>query len=134
MADGRKIDADSAPEQLHELRKDAKKLRYLLECFAAMIPAKRRKPYVRELRALQDNLGRHQDHDVQANNLRAIAAELHAAPAGIDPATANAIEVLAARFDTRRSAARNEFTERFAEYDRAATRRAFRTITDGLRR
>ena len=36
--DGRAITADSPAERLHDLRKDAKKLRYLLECFGEPVP------------------------------------------------------------------------------------------------
>ena len=47
---GRAINAGSHPEELHELRKDAKRLRYLLECFGGLYPAEVVAPVVRELK------------------------------------------------------------------------------------
>lgn len=40
LRDGRSITSDSAPERLHDLRKDAKRLRYLLECFGQLSDGK----------------------------------------------------------------------------------------------
>ncbi len=63
---GSKIDHESSPEAFHELRKQGKELRYLLELFA--IHTHRRtvvKPMIKTLKALQDVLGRHQDREIQ---------------------------------------------------------------------
>ena len=38
---GRLIGPDTPAEQVHDLRKDAKKLRYLLECFGSLLPKRR---------------------------------------------------------------------------------------------
>ena len=43
--------------ELHELRKDCKRLRYAAEFFAPAFPAKRTKPFLRRLGALQEELG-----------------------------------------------------------------------------
>ena len=67
---GRAIDDDSPAEDLHELRKVGKELRYLLEFFASLYPADVVKPFVKTLKGLQDQLGRFQDREVQANALR----------------------------------------------------------------
>ena len=75
---GRLIGPDTPAEHFHDLRKDAKKLRYLLECFGGMLPDKPRKQYVKRLKALQDNLGEHQDAEVHVALLRDIAGELDA--------------------------------------------------------
>lgn len=66
-------------EELHELRKDAKKLRYLLECFGSLYSPRPRKEFVQRLKALQDNLGEHQDTEVHVGELRTISSELHGA-------------------------------------------------------
>ncbi len=39
ITNGRRIGADSPAEDLHDLRKDAKRLRYLVECFGGLVPA-----------------------------------------------------------------------------------------------
>ena len=106
-------------DQVHDLRKDAKKLRYLLECFGSLLPDSPRKAFVRRLKALQDNLGEHQDAEVHVTELRAISRELHQDGASSD--TMLAIGQLTERLDERRIVARAEFAERFAAYDTKAT-------------
>jgi CHAD domain-containing protein len=118
---GRMIDADSPPEQVHDLRKDAKRLRYLLECFAGVLHDAPRKAFVRRLKAFQDNLGEHHDAAVHVAELRAISDELHVG--GASSETMVAIGRLIARLDQRRIATRLEFAEHFAAYDTKATQR-----------
>ncbi|MES9961986.1 MAG: CHAD domain-containing protein [Candidatus Sedimenticola sp. 20ELBAFRAG] len=76
LADGRAIQPDSPPEMLHELRKDCKKLRYLLEFFQSLYPQKRVKPLIKSLKSLLDNLGEFQDLEVQADKLRTFAHQM----------------------------------------------------------
>jgi len=129
VAAGRKIGPDTPAEELHELRKDAKKLRYLLECFGAVLPQRERKVFVQRLKALQDNLGEHQDTEVHAAQLRAMSHDLHGSGgAGAD--TLVAMGQLAGEFERRRTAARAEFAERFAAYDTAKTRRTLEVLLD----
>jgi len=127
---GRLIGPDTPAEQVHELRKDAKKLRYLLECFGSLLPKSGRKQYVNRLKALQDNLGEHQDAEVHVSMLRGLAGELH--HAGASPDTMVAIGQLTERLDQQRLAARAEFAERFADYDTPATQRALDDVLEGI--
>ena len=127
---GRLIGPDTPAEHLHDLRKDAKKLRYLLECFGSLLPDRPRKRYVKRLKALQDNLGEHQDAEVHVSMLRAIGRELH--DTGSSPDTMVAIGQLTERLDQQRLAARTEFAERFADYDTPATSRALDAVLDGI--
>jgi CHAD domain-containing protein len=127
---GRLIGPDTPAEQVHDLRKDAKRLRYLLECFASLLPTGDRKRCVKRLKVLQDNLGEHQDAEVHVRMLRAVATELHDAGASAD--TMLAIGQLTERLDQQRLAARVEFAERFADYDSRATRRAVAAMLDGV--
>ena len=115
LDEGGKIRADSAASHLHDLRKDAKKLRYLIECFALLFPADRRKSFVKRLKDLQDNLGEYQDTEIHAAELRRIAHDMHDLGASTD--TMLALGDLAARLDERQRNARNEFVARFADYD-----------------
>ena len=119
---GRMITPSSPAAQVHELRKDAKKLRYLLECFGSMLPALPRKRFVQRLKALQDNLGAHQDAEVHVAQLRELSRALHQQGAG--PDTMLAVGQLVERLDQQRVAARVEFAERFRAYDTKATQRA----------
>ena len=63
---GREIDALSI-EMLHELRKDCKRLRYAAEFFAPAFPAKRTRPFLRWLSALQEELGNLNDNAASAH-------------------------------------------------------------------
>lgn len=131
LARGRAIGPDSPAEDLHELRKDAKKLRYVLECFGSLYPAPPRKRFVQLLKALQDNLGEHQDAEVHVGELRAISSVL---PGSVDPETLVAVGQLAEQLEGRRRAAREAFAERFAAYDSTHMRRSFERLLRSVRK
>ena len=123
---GRSIGTETPAEVLHELRKDAKKLRYLLECFGGLYAPAPRKAFVQRLKALQDNLGEHQDAEVHVAQLDDIANGL---PEGSrEPATLVALGRLGESIDRRRRAAREEFAERFGAYDTKATARSLHEL------
>jgi CHAD domain-containing protein len=126
------IDADSPAEHLHDLRKDAKKLRYLVECFATAMPGKLRRRYVTQLKDLQDNLGQHQDAEVHADELAAVAAELAEEHAPGD--TLVALGALTARLEQSQREARAEFTERFSAFDSPHTEEVVGALVDALER
>ena len=129
---GRRIGPDSPAEALHDLRKDAKRLRYLLECFGSTLPDKSRDRFVKRLKALQTNLGEHQDAEVHVHHLREVSHELH--DGGASPVTLMAIGQLAEQLDRRRHATRVEFAEQFDAFDDAKTRKALRAMLDGIAR
>ncbi|HEY5987847.1 MAG TPA: CHAD domain-containing protein, partial [Streptosporangiaceae bacterium] len=130
LSAGGAITADSAPEQLHEVRKRGKELRYALEFFASLHdPATHRKA-VRELKGLQDCLGTFQDGEVQQHELRTTASEMM--DAGAAPATALlAMGELAAQAARREATARSDFTSRFAKFASKKSKRRFRALTAG---
>lgn len=115
LRDGSAIDATSAPQALHDLRKRCKELRYLLEVFASLHDPAEQWRAVNELKALQDCLGEFQDTEVQQAELRAFAAQMMAdrsAPAE----TMLAMGEIAATLALRQRAARGEFAGRFADF------------------
>lgn len=126
---GRAIDADSPAEALHDLRKDAKVLRYLLECFGGLFPAKHRKAFVGQLKDLQDNLGEYQDTEVQLDELRSVAHELHASAAADTDALLTVGRIID-HLERRRQAARDEFKLRFAAYDTKPNRAMLTALLD----
>lgn len=128
---GRGIGPETEPEELHELRKDAKRLRYLLECFGGLFESSARKPFVQRLKALQDNLGEHQDTEVHTAQLKAMSQELHGSP-GVTAATLLAMGRLTEVFERRRLAARSEFAERFGTYDTKQTARALADLLGAI--
>jgi CHAD domain-containing protein len=112
---GDAIDTSSPPESYHELRKKGKELRYLLELFGApLFPREVVAPMVKALKGLQDVLGRHQDREVQVAMLRSLRDELAAKPGG--SAALMATGALVARLEADERAARQAFSERFAEF------------------
>jgi CHAD domain-containing protein len=124
---GRAIDDTSEPEALHDLRKQGKELRYLLEFFASLYPDKVVRPMVKALKALQDTLGRYQDREVQASTLRAMREDV----VGLDDGAAAlmAMGLLVEHLERDQAAARAEFAERFgafaAKEQRAQVRKTF---------
>ena len=62
------------PEEKHKMRRSLKKLRYMTEFFAPIFPSKDVKPFVKQLKALQDVFGYVNDVRM-AEQLRTIAAE-----------------------------------------------------------
>ena len=119
----------SPGERLHDLRKDTKKLRYLLECFGSLFPADERKAFVSQLKELQDNLGEHQDAEVHLAQLRDLAHDLHER-AVVDTDALLAMGRLSDLLERRRSEERAAFAKRFARYDRKANRKALAKMLD----
>jgi len=119
LRDGRAITAASPAERLHDLRKDAKRLRYLFECFGSLLPTKGRKSFVAQLKALQDNLGQHQDAEVQVAELRDLAHHLRDR-LGIGTDTLLAVGRLVDHLERVRQRERDAFDDRFAAYDTPA--------------
>lgn len=124
---GTRIDDQSPPVALHDLRKKGKELRYLLEFFGGLFPKATVDPTVRTLKSLQDTLGRFQDREVQAEMLRSLADETATRRNGA--AALMAMGVLVERLTAQQAEARAEFAQRFAPFAdrrrRAAMRQAF---------
>jgi CHAD domain-containing protein len=122
---GRTISAATPAEIVHELRKDAKKLRYLIECFGGLYDKSARTTFVSRLKALQDTLGEHQDAEVHANALRDIAD--HRSQRW-DNDTLLAIGQLVERLEQRRLASRGDLADRFDAFDRKETVKALKEL------
>jgi CHAD domain-containing protein len=124
---GQAIDDNSPPVALHDLRKRAKELRYLLECFQTVYPEAERATFIRELKALQDNLGEFQDCQVQAATLRDMAEDLIAK--GAPAATLMAMGGLAEQEESREARARAEFSRRFQRFASKENRQRMAALT-----
>lgn len=111
---GAAIDDDTPAEALHELRKQGKELRYLLEFFSSLYPSAVVKPMVSSLKELQDVLGRFQDREVQADLLRSLGDEVAVLEGGA--AALMAMGVLVQRLAAEQTHARAQFTESFAGF------------------
>lgn len=113
--------------QVHRLRIEGKKLRYLFECFASVLPPDRTAESIRRLKALQDALGDLHDLDVHQRMLGAFAAPATPrddAPAGgrrgrpdvTDRAIRRMFEERRKRFRTEARAAYAEFIDEAAAW------------------
>jgi CHAD domain-containing protein len=129
VAKGGAITQDSPPESLHDLRKRAKELRYLLEFFAPLHDPVANKKVVGDLKQLQDCLGEFQDSQVQRGEIHALADAMlaeHAAPA----ATLLAMGEIAANLAISQAEAREDFSMRFARFAGRAGQHRMRTLLD----
>ena len=76
LREGDAITEESPAEALHELRKSCKKLRYLMEFFQSLYPEQHIKHFIKNLKGLQEVLGRFQDLTVQENALKLFGEEM----------------------------------------------------------
>jgi CHAD domain-containing protein len=111
VRDGGRIDDGSPPEDLHDLRKRGKELRYLLELFGSPFPKGVVKPLVSTLKDLQEVLGRFQDRAVQIELLHEVRDELRD-----EPATLMALGSLLDALIADQQAARDEFASTFDHF------------------
>jgi CHAD domain-containing protein len=123
---GMRIDEESPPAALHDLRKRGKELRYLLEFFAPLFPAESVAPMIKTLKALQDTLGRFQDREIQAEMLCSLGDEVATQERG--PAALMAMGVLVERLEAQQAEARAEFARRFAPFAARRPRAAGQVI------
>jgi CHAD domain-containing protein len=129
LREGRAIGADSPAEQLHDLRKRCKELRYLLEIFASVFDPQAYQRALKDLKGLQDCLGEFQDRQVQQQEIREFADQMIAdralSPTPV-PATAFlAMGELAGSLGHAQRQARDEFAGRFGEFASPASERRF---------
>ncbi len=107
----RAIRPASPSEEIHDLRKACKELRYLLEMFRPLCDPAAYQAVVADFKALQDVLGDFQDGEVQAAALRESAEEMmQARSAGAG--TLLSMGELAAQFDERQRTARARLFDR----------------------
>ncbi len=128
VRDGRRITPDSPAASLHDLRKDAKKLRYALECFGSLFDAEEIAMGVKELKGVQDVLGTFQDCEVQKASLAGLGEELIDERGPSQAATLIAMGALVERLDEREAMARAAFAATFDRFDDPSVRARFRRL------
>jgi CHAD domain-containing protein len=129
-AQGGAITPASPPESLHDLRKRAKELRYLLEFFAPLHDPVAYRKVVGDLKQLQDCLGDFQDSEVQRHEISSLAEAMlaeRAAPA----ATLLAMGEIAAKLARGQAQAREEFAARFARFAGPEGQERIRVLLEG---
>ena len=116
IKNGRRITKTSPPISLHELRKEGKRLRYLLECFEPLLDPEASARVLRPLRELQDVLGQFQDTEVQAEALLGLADAA---------AVTSDLDGVVAPLRARGAEARRSFAGTFGRFDDRKVQRAF---------
>lgn len=124
---GHKISPESPPAELHELRKECKKLRYLIELSAKIIPAGKNTEVMKTLKSLQNVLGAHQDCDVQAAAMmdfsrNIIQDRMKAGYASL------AMGILIGHLDALKAEQREKFTACFEKFAGDRSRRGYRIL------
>ncbi len=112
---GLAIDDSTPAESLHDLRKDGKKLRYVIEFFTPLYCAKSIKVVLRQLKKLQDYLGYFQDLDTHQILLKEITEEM-LADHSQSPATLIAIGRLWECLANKQQQTRRGFATAFAPF------------------
>lgn len=126
---GQKITPDTPDAALHALRIECKKLRYLMEFFASLYPEPDMNSLIKQLKKLQDNLGRFNDLSVQSDYLLAMVQHFSCIPQpGLTPA---AIGCLVGTLLAEKKQVRREFQETFAQFAAKQNRRCFRQLFAG---
>jgi len=70
LSSGKRITINSPVQDLHSMRIECKKLRYLLEFFSSVFHENEIDQFIKQLKKLQDNLGEFNDLSIQQNNLK----------------------------------------------------------------
>ncbi len=118
---GSAIDHTTPDDEIHRLRIECKKLRYLLEFFAPVFSKDEIKSFVATLKVLQNNLGLFNDRSVQRAFLTQFLSE-YATRADAQPNTSAALGGLVVSLDRDQHEFRREFFDVFAAFNTRATR------------
>jgi CHAD domain-containing protein len=119
---GSAITSASPAEDLHALRKRCKQLRYLMEYFASLHEPRAHHKIIKELKSLQDCLGRFQDSQIQREAITSLADQM-AAEQAVPAPTLLAMGKVSAGLESRQRDARGEFAGRFNRFANDKTAR-----------
>ncbi len=124
---GRKITDFSQDVDLHRLRINCKKLRYLLEFFASLYPKEEVSRLIGQLKKLQNNLGDYNDLRVQQRHLQTYLNGLVQKGKGT-PDTAGAIGGLITSLHSQQKKVRQDFKERFRAFSNPQNQTMFKKL------
>ena len=123
---GKAVSAANGFESLHEVRKTAKKLRYLLETFRSLYPCEQIEQIIQELKRLQNLLGAIVDYHVQQMYLSVWADDM--CEPGFSDATREAVKALITKFNELEDKSCRKFHGRFAEFSGKQNRDRFKLL------
>jgi CHAD domain-containing protein len=111
LEEGNAITDTSEAAALHELRKTCKKLRYLMEFFQSLYPAREIRELIQALKVLQDNLGDFNDFHVHIGILKTYIEQDSNAD------TVHACNKLIEALEKKQLKTRNKFAERYTAFN-----------------
>jgi CHAD domain-containing protein len=126
--EGNAITDSSEAAALHELRKTCKKLRYLMEFFQSLYPAREIRELIRALKALQDNLGDFNDFHVHIGILKTYIEQ------STNEDTVHACGKLIKALEKKQIKTRNKFAERYSAFNDINTQKEFEDLFVDSRR
>lgn len=115
-------------EQVHALRIQCKKLRYLMEISAPLFRKSEMKDVIRPLKQLQDTLGQFNDYCVQQDNLRAFLGTLGPTERKENIAIAQTVGALIALMHQGQIAQRAKVEASFATFNSPTTQNSFQKL------
>jgi CHAD domain-containing protein len=122
--EGLSIGDRSPPDDLHELRKTCKKLRYLLEFFQHLFPRGMVAGLVDSLKLLQNNLGEFQDLEVQSREIGDFSRRMEEEE-NVPGRTFLSMGMLVEAKKEHQHRVREEFAPVFGQFHRPKRRRLF---------
>jgi CHAD domain-containing protein len=128
---GGAISDSSTPGELHRVRIDAKKLRYLLEMLQPFYSELTLEPSIARLRKLQDCLGDLHDACTEQEALRSLASRAGALDGAPSPQLLLATGRLLERSEGSAARAREKFPKRFDRVMKGESRRCVDALVDG---
>lgn len=124
---GRNILENMADEQLHALRLECKKLRYLMEFFESLFPEEQISTAIKQVKKLQTNLGDFNDLSVQEHYLQSTVDEL--ALAGVEAKKVFlAVGYLISVLEQKRLQVKAEFAQTFTDFATPANKKLFKQL------
>ncbi len=124
----RRITPKTPDRDVHKLRIDCKKLRYLMEFFAPLFDKKAFKTLIKPLKRLQDNLGLFNDYSVQQNALLNFVSGQRDARGRTNTQLAMAVGGLIAVLSQRQRAERDRVIANFQHFDSPDIQHLFRKL------
>ncbi len=129
LKNGEKLGAHSPDEELHSLRIQGKKLRYLLEFFSSFFAEEEIGHFLKQLKNLQNNLGDFNDVCVQLEMLESFRTS-------IKSRNRRSVEIAAAlgglvtHLAEERKSIRSQFESTFAKFASPANRKRFNVLLE----
>jgi CHAD domain-containing protein len=124
LKQGKSIHPDTPADNVHELRKTCKKLRYLLEFFSDLYPGEEIGRPIKQLKKLQNYLGDFQDVHARIAMLQGISPAMRK-DTRVPTEALLAMGGLLAALDDRQSRLREEFSLHFKPFANAHNRERF---------